>query len=301
MRHSIAAIPGDGIGKEVVPAAQEVLETAASRHGVELRWESFPWGCEAYLREDLMMPPDGLERLRSHDAILLGAVGSPGVPDHVSLWGLLIPIRRGFSQYVNVRPVRFLRGVESPLKGRESGEVDYLIVRENTEGEYSQIGGRLYQGQPEELVVQETVFTRRGVDRVLRYAFELAKARPKRHVTSATKSNGIIHTMPFWDERFAAMGGEYPTVRQDQYHIDILCAHLVQHPDWFDVIVASNLFGDILSDSGQLPPAASVSPRRQASIPNESTPPCLSRYTGPPRTSPARASPIPSGRSGPEP
>jgi tartrate dehydrogenase/decarboxylase/D-malate dehydrogenase len=196
------------------------------------------------------MPADGIDRLRDSNAIFLGAVGFPGVPDHVSLWGMLIPIRRAFRQFANVRPVRLLKGIDCPLKNRAPGEIDMVIVRENTEGEYSEIGGRLYRGQQEEVVVQEAIFTRVGVDRVMRHAFDIAKGRPRRKVTSATKSNGIIHTMPFWDERFAEIRKEYPGIETDQFHIDILCAHFVQHPDWFDVVVASNLFGDILTDLG---------------------------------------------------
>jgi len=217
-----------------------------------------------------MMPADGLDQLRRFDAIYLGAVGFPGVPDHVSLWGLLIPIRRAFRQYVNLRPVRLLPGAHSPLAGRGPADIDMLIVRENNEGEYSEIGGRLHRGTPDEVAVQESVFTRRGCDRVMRYAFELARTRPRRHLTSATKSNGIIHSMPFWDERFAAMGREYPDVKTAQYHIDILTAHFVQHPDWFDVVVASNLFGDILSDLGPaiagsigLAPGGNINPERE--------------------------------------
>jgi tartrate dehydrogenase/decarboxylase/D-malate dehydrogenase len=215
------------------------------------------------------MPADGLEQLRPKHGIFLGAVGYPGVPDHVSLWGLLIPIRRGFSQYVNLRPVRLLAGVDSPLKGRKPGEIDFYVVRENNEGEYSEIGGRLYAGSENEMAMQQTVFTRRGCDRVMRYAFDLAMKRGK-HVTSATKSNGIIHTMPYWDERFAAVGKDYPEVRTDQFHIDILTAHFVRNPHWFDVVVGSNLFGDILSDLGPavvgsigIAPSANINPERQ--------------------------------------
>jgi tartrate dehydrogenase/decarboxylase / D-malate dehydrogenase len=191
-----------------------------------------------------------LDRIRHHDAIFLGAVGFPSVPDHISLWGLLIPIRRSFCQYANLRPVRLMPGMESPLRNRHEGDIDFLIVRENNEGEYSSIGGHLYEGTEEEMVVQESVFTRRGVDRILKFAFELARSRPKKHLTSATKSNGITITMPFWDSRLKAMATQYPDIRVDQYHIDILTAHFVQHPDWFDVVVGSNLFGDILSDLG---------------------------------------------------
>ncbi len=197
-----------------------------------------------------MMPQDGLDRIRHHDAIFLGAVGFPSVPDHISLWGLLIPIRRQFRQYANLRPVRLMPGIESPLKNRVPGEIDFLIVRENNEGEYSSVGGRIYEGTEDEIATQQSVFTRRGVDRILRYAFELARSRPKKHLTSATKSNGITVTMPFWDERVKAVSFDYPEIRVDQYHIDILTAHFVSHPDWFDVVVGSNLFGDILSDLG---------------------------------------------------
>jgi tartrate dehydrogenase/decarboxylase/D-malate dehydrogenase len=217
-----------------------------------------------------MMPADGIEQLYDHDAIYLGAVGSPEVPDHISLWGLLIPIRRQFQQYINLRPVRMLKGMVSPLQGRGPGDIDFWVVRENNEGEYSEIGGCLYSGTENEMVVQESVFTRKGVDRVLRYAFELARRRNARHLTSATKSNGIIHTMPYWDKRFAAIAADYPDVRTDQYHIDILTAHFVLHPDWFDVVVGSNLFGDILSDLGPavagtigIAPSGNINPTRE--------------------------------------
>jgi tartrate dehydrogenase/decarboxylase/D-malate dehydrogenase len=270
MRHRIAVIPGDGIGKEVVPEGIRVLEAAGRRYGFDFEWTSFDWSCEVYARTGRMMPEDGLDQLRDFEAIYLGAVGFPGVPDHVSLWGLLIPIRRGFRQYVNLRPVRLVQGVISPLVGRTPADIDFVIVRENNEGEYSEIGGRLYDGTPEELVVQQSVFTRQGCDRLMRYAFELAMRRPARHVTSATKSNGIIHSMPYWDERFAAMAMTFPEIRTDEYHIDILAAHFVQHPDWFDVIVASNLFGDILSDlspaiagSIGLAPGANINPEKE--------------------------------------
>jgi tartrate dehydrogenase/decarboxylase/D-malate dehydrogenase len=267
--HRIAVIAGDGIGKEVVPEGMRVLDAAASRHGVTLRWEEFPWSCETYARTGRMMPEDGLDRIRPHDAIFLGAVGYPGVPDHISLWGLLIPIRRRFEQYVNLRPVRLMEGIASPLANRKPGDIDFYVVRENNEGEYSSIGGRIFEGTEQETVVQEAVFTRRGVDRILRHAFELARSRPKRHLTSATKSNGIFHTMPFWDERVEAMAKRYPDVRVDKFHVDILTAHFVQHPDWFDVVVGSNLFGDILSDLGPavcgtigIAPSANVNPER---------------------------------------
>jgi tartrate dehydrogenase/decarboxylase/D-malate dehydrogenase len=266
---NVAVIAGDGIGKEVVPEAIRVLEAAGQRFGFRWNWRKFDWSCETYVRTGRMMPDDGLQQLRPFDAIFLGAVGHPNVPDHVSLWGLLIPIRRSFRQYVNLRPVRLFEGIESPLKRWKPGQIDFTIVRENNEGEYSNIGGRLYEGTDEEMAVQQTVFTRRGVNRVMRYAFELARKR-KKHLTSATKSNGIIHTMPFWDECFRAMAAEFPDVRTNQYHIDILTAHFVRHPDWFDVVVGSNLFGDILSDLGPavvgsigIAPSANLNPEKE--------------------------------------
>ena len=250
MHYNIAVIPGDGIGREVIPEGIKVLEAIAPAFDIQFTWDEYPWSCEYYTKTGRMMPTDGLEQIAKHDAIFLGAVGYPGVPDHVSLWGLLIPIRRMFQQYINLRPVRLFEGVPCPLVGRTAEDIDLMIVRENNEGEYSEIGGRIYQGTPEEMVTQESVFTRRGVDRVLHYAFKLAQNRPAKHLTSATKSNGIVHTMPFWDERFAEIQQQYPDIQADQYHIDILTAHFVLHPDWFDVVVGSNLFGDILSDLG---------------------------------------------------
>jgi tartrate dehydrogenase/decarboxylase/D-malate dehydrogenase len=248
--HRIAVLPGDGIGKETVPESLKVLDAASRRFGFDLAYTHYDWSCETYQKTGAMMPPDGLDQLRESDSILLGAVGWPGVPDHVSLWGLLIPIRRGFDQYVNLRPCKLLPGVRTPLAGRTEADIDFYVVRENTEGEYSSVGGRMFEGTDREFVVQETVLTRHGTDRILKYAFELAMTRPKKHLTSATKSNGIAITMPYWDERFAAMAKNYPEIRTDQFHIDILCAHFVQHPDWFDVVVGTNLFGDILSDLG---------------------------------------------------
>ena len=250
MAYNIALIPGDGIGKEVVPEAVRVMDILSRQYGFELAYTEFPYSCEYYLKTNLMMPEDGIDQLRKFDAIFLGAVGDLRVPDHVSLWGLLLPIRRQMQQYVNIRPVRLLPGIASPLADRTAEDINFIVVRENNEGEYSEIGGRLYSGTDDEMVVQETVFTRKGVDRTLRYAFELAQSRPRKHLTSATKSNGIIHTMPYWDERFKAMSKQFPDVVTDQFHIDILTAHFVQHPDWFDVVVGSNLFGDILSDLG---------------------------------------------------
>jgi tartrate dehydrogenase/decarboxylase/D-malate dehydrogenase len=267
--YRIAAIPGDGIGQEVVPAGIHVLDAAAKKGGFTFDWQFFPWSCQYYKENGRMMPSDGLEQIRHHDAIFLGAVGFPGVPDHVSLWGLLIPIRRQFEQYASVRPVRLMPGIRSPLRDRKQGDIDFIIVRENNEGEYSSIGGRIYEGTDFEVVSQESIFTRRGVDRILHYAFKLAQNRPRRHVTSATKSNGITITMPFWDERFREIGASYPEVKTSQYHIDILAAHFVQHPDWFDVVVGSNLFGDILSDLGPactgtigIAPSANLNPER---------------------------------------
>ncbi|MDA8050046.1 MAG: tartrate dehydrogenase [Rhodospirillales bacterium] len=269
-RYRIAVIPGDGIGKETVPEGLRVLEAAARRFGFELATTEYDWSCETYKRTGAMMAEDGIERLKESDAIFLGAVGWPGVPDHVSLWGLLIPLRRQFDQYVNLRPCRLLPGARTPLAGRAPAEIDFYVVRENTEGEYSSTGGRMFAGTEREFVTQESVFTRVGCDRVLRYAFELARRRPKKHLTSATKSNGITFTMPYWDERFRAVGKDYPDVRTDQYHIDILTAHFVQHPDWFDVVVGSNLFGDILSDLGPavagsigIAPSANINPERR--------------------------------------
>ena len=266
---NIAVIAGDGIGKEVVPEGIRVLKAAGQRFGFQTHWHAFDWSCESYVQSGKMMPADGLQQLQPFDAIFLGAVGHPSVADHVSLWGLLIPIRRAFRQYVNLRPVRLFDGIETPLKNWKPGQIDFCIVRENNEGEYSNIGGRLYEGTDEEMAVQQTVFTRRGVNRVMRYAFELARKRRK-HLTSATKSNGIIHTMPFWDECFHALAAEYPDVRTDQYHIDILTAHFVRHPDWFDVVVGSNLFGDILSDLGPavvgsigIAPSANLNPEKE--------------------------------------
>ncbi len=267
--YTIAVIEGDGIGHEVVPEGLRALEAAGRKFNIDFSWTHFDWSCETYKATGRMMPEDGLDQLRPFDAIFLGAVGYPGVPDHVSLWGLLIPIRRTFEQYVCLRPIKLLEGVETPLKRYKAGDIDFCIVRENNEGEYSEIGGRLYRGTDAEFAVQENIFTRRGCDRIMRYAFELARKR-KKHVTSATKSNGIVYTMPFWDERFAAVSQEFPGFRTDQYHIDILAAHFVAHPDWFDVVVGSNLFGDILSDLGAavvgsigIAPSANINPERK--------------------------------------
>lgn len=270
MSYRIALIPGDGIGKEVIPQTVTILDHLADRFGYQIEYTEFDYSCERYLKVGDFMPEDGLEKLKNFEAILLGAVGDLQVPDHVSLWGLLIPIRRQLSQYVNIRPVKLLPGVSSPLAGRGPQDIDFIVVRENNEGEYSEIGGRLYSGTEDEIVVQESIFTKKGVDRVIRYAYELARSRKRKKLTSATKSNGIIHTMPYWDERFTILGQDYPEVETDQYHIDILTAHFVQHPDWFDVVVGSNLFGDILSDLGPavagsigIAPSANLNPEKE--------------------------------------
>jgi tartrate dehydrogenase/decarboxylase / D-malate dehydrogenase len=270
-KHKIAVIAGDGIGKEVVPEGIRVLDAAGRKFGFEFQWDELPWSCDYYLKHGRMMPEDGLEQIRHHGAIFLGAVGMPDlVPDHVSLWGLLIKLRRGFEQYANIRPVRLMAGIRSPLADRVPGDIDFIVVRENNEGEYSALGGRSFEDTEQEVVLQTSIFTRRGVDRIMRYAFEVARTRPKKHVTSATKSNGVFIAMPYWDERFQAMAARYPDVRADQYHIDILTAHFVRNPDRFDVVVASNLFGDILSDLGPactgtiaIAPSANLNPERE--------------------------------------
>jgi tartrate dehydrogenase/decarboxylase/D-malate dehydrogenase len=274
--HRIASIPGDGIGREVMPEGLRVVDAAAARHGIRIEWLPIEWAsCDWYLQHGSMMPADWFDQLKGLDAIYFGAVGWPAqVPDHVSLWGSLLKFRREFDQYVNLRPCRLMPGIPSPLvdrsgRPRAPGEIDFLVVRENTEGEYSSIGGRIFEGTEREVVVQETVMTRIGVDRVLRYAFELAARREKQHLTSATKSNGISITMPYWDERVQAMAANYPGIRVDKFHIDILSAQFVLHPEWFDVVVASNLFGDILSDLGPactgtigIAPSANLNPTR---------------------------------------
>ena len=265
----IATLPGDGIGNEVVPAAIDVLDVLGELHGIRFDWRIQEWGCEYFLRTGRMMPEDALSQIADDDAIFLGAVGAPGVPDHESLWGMLIPIRREFDQYISLRPCKLMPGAKTPLANRTPAEIDFYVVRENTEGEYSSAGGKMFAGTEREFVMQESVFTRKGVDRVLKYAFELAQTRPRKKLTSATKSNGITFTMPYWDDRFAAMAKNYPDVTTDQFHIDILCAHFVQHPDWFDVVVGSNLFGDILSDLGPavagsigIAPSANINPEK---------------------------------------
>lgn len=242
-QYRIATIPGDGIGVDVTTEAVRVMDAVLP--GIE--WVEFDWSCEQYLRTGEMMPPDGPQQLADFDAILLGAVGFPGVPDHISLWGLLIPLRRAFGQYVNLRPVRLLPGTTSALRDRAGDELDLLIVRENSEGEYSEIGGKHNPGRADEFVLQESVFTRTGCERIIRYAFEHARQR-RGILCSATKSNGLIHSMPYWDSVFDRIATEYPDVTVRQMHVDALAAEIVLHPDRLDVIVGSNLFGDILSD-----------------------------------------------------
>ena len=270
--HRIAVIPGDGIGSEVVPEGIRVLDAAARRFAIDLRYDGFDFACcDYYARHGQMMPDDWKEKIGGHDAIYFGAVGWPEkVPDHISLWGSLLLFRREFDQYVNLRPVRLMPGVASPLANRRPGDIDFYVVRENTEGEYSSVGGKMFAGTEREIVMQESIFSRVGVDRVLRYASELARRRPKKHLTAATKSNGIFISMPYWDERVAEMSRNYPDVKVDKFHIDILTAHFVRHPDWFDVVVASNLFGDILSDLGPactgtigIAPSANINPERK--------------------------------------
>src|SRR5512145_1671646 len=238
MKHKIAVIAGDGIGQEVMPEGLRVLEVAARKFAIDLEFTTFEWAnCDYYLQHGQMMPDDWFEQLKGFDAIYFGAVGWPEtVPDHISLWGSLIKFRRDFDQYVNLRPVRLMPGMRTPLAERKPGDIDFFVVRENTEGEYSSVGGRMYEGTEREIVFQQSVFSRKGVDRIMKFAFELARTRPRRKVTSATKSNGIAITMPYWDERFKAMSAQYGDVRTDQYHIDILTAHFVRQPQIFDVV-----------------------------------------------------------------
>ena len=265
----IAVIPGDGIGKEVMPEGVRALEAAARKFGIQFQFDHFDFAsCDYYQKYGKMMPDDWFDTLMKYDSIFFGAVGMPNIlPDHLSLWGSLIQFRRGFDQYVNLRPVRLLPGVPCPLANRKPGDIDFFVVRENTEGEYSAVGGKMFADTDREIVVQESVFSRHGVDRILKFAYELAQSRPKKHLTSATKSNGIAITMPYWDERVEAMAKNYADVRTDKYHIDILTAQFVMNPDRFDVVVASNLFGDILSDLGPactgtiaVAPSASINP-----------------------------------------
>jgi tartrate dehydrogenase/decarboxylase/D-malate dehydrogenase len=265
----IAVIAGDGIGREVIPEGLRVLDAVTRKFSIQLSFDHFDFAsCDYFAKHGQMMPDNWKDQIGHHDAIYFGAVGWPDiVPDHISLWGSLLKFRREFDQYVNLRPCRLMPGIPSPLVNRKAGDIDFYVVRENTEGEYSSVGGRMYEGTSREVVFQESVFSRTGVDRILKYAFELAQKRPKKHVTSATKSNGISITMPYWDERVAEMTKSYPGIKVDKFHIDILCAHFVRNPDWFDVVVASNLFGDILSDLGPactgtiaIAPSANINP-----------------------------------------
>lgn len=269
--YKIAAIAGDGIGKEVLPEGVRVLKAAAQRWGLNLEFETFDWAsCDYYLEHGKMMPDNWFELLKPFDAIYFGAVGWPDkVPDHISLWGSLLKFRREFDQYVNLRPVRLFPGVPCPLANKKPGDIDFYVVRENTEGEYSSLGGRMFEGTDREFVIQESIFSRHGVDRILKYAFELAQTRPRHKLTSATKSNGMAISMPYWDERLALMAKNYPDIQWDKQHIDILCARFVLNPERFDVVVASNLFGDILSDLGPacagtigIAPSANINPER---------------------------------------
>ena len=269
-RYRIAVIAGDGIGKEVMPEGVRALDAAARRFGFTLDLENLDWNCDRLVKTGHWMPENWKNLVGKHDAIFFGATGWPvAVPDHVSLWGSLIKFRRDFDQYVNLRPVKLMPGIPCPLAGREPGDIDYYVVRENTEGEYSSVGGRMFEGTEREFVTQQSCFTRKGVDRILKFAFDLASTRPRKHVTSATKSNGISITMPYWDERFAAMAKSYPQVKTSQYHIDGLTIQMVLNPQRFDVIVGSNLFGDILSDLGPatagtigIAPSANLNPER---------------------------------------
>jgi tartrate dehydrogenase/decarboxylase/D-malate dehydrogenase len=269
--YQIAVIAGDGIGKEVMPEGLRVLQAAAGRFGIGLELHTFDWAhCDYYLAHGKMMPDDWKAQLQGMDAILFGAVGMPAiVPDHVSLWGSLLKFRREFDQYINLRPVRLFEGVPCPLAGRKPGDIDYYVVRENTEGEYTSLGGIMYQGTDREIVIQESVYSRHGADRLLKYAFDLAQSRPRKHLTLATKSNGIAISMPWWDQQADRVGEAYPDVALDKQHIDILSARFVLQPGRFDVVAATNLFGDILSDLGPattgtigLAPSANLNPER---------------------------------------
>lgn len=267
----IAVLPGDGIGKEVMPEGLKVLEKAASKFNLSLRFEHHDWAsCDYYAQHGQMMPDDWKSRIQDCDALYFGAVGWPDtVPDHVSLWGSLLKFRREFDQYINLRPVRLFDGVPCPLAGRKAGDIDFMVVRENTEGEYTALGGTMFAGTDREIVIQESVFSRIGTDRVLKFAFEMARQRARKHLTIATKSNGIAISMPYWDSRAEEMGKNYPDVSTDKQHIDILSARFVLQPNRFDVVVASNLFGDILSDLGPactgtigLAPSGNLNPDR---------------------------------------
>lgn len=271
VRYRIAVVSGDGIGIETIAEAIKVLDVASRIHGgFALDYVSYPWGCDYYLTHGLMMPADGLRILADCEAILFGAVGYPTVPDHISLWGLLLPIRQHFDQYVNLRPVKLLRGISGPLRFKGADDINFVCIRENTEGEYGGVGGRVHRGGSDEVAVQTAVFTRSGVERILRYAFELAARRPRQELVSATKSNALQYSMVFWDEVFARLGQEYPQVRCRQYHVDALAARFITAPESLDVVVASNLFGDILTDLGGalqgslgIPPSGNINPERR--------------------------------------
>lgn len=270
-KYSIALIPGDGIGVDVIREGKKVLDTLCQLdEDLSIQYSQFDWSCEYYLKHGKMMPEDGLDKLKDFDSIYLGAVGYPGVPDHISLWGLLLPIRRQFQQYINIRPVKLLNGIRSPLADKGRNDIDFTVIRENNEGEYSNIGGRLYEGTNMDMAIQNSVYTKYGVERVLRYAYNLAEQQGKRHrLTAATKSNGINHTMPFWDEYVNKMNGDFPEIETTITHIDALCAFFVTKPESFDVVVASNLFGDILTDLGAaivgglgIAPSANINPEK---------------------------------------
>lgn len=270
-QYSIACIPGDGIGKEVIAAGRRVLETVQQLDGgFALKFDEFPWGCEYYLQHGEMMPKDGLKILEGYDCVYLGAVGFPSVPDHVSLWGLLLPIRQGFDEYVNYRPVKLLPGINCPLKDKCPEQIDFVCIRENTEGEYAGVGGRVHRGTDREVAIQTGVFTRAGVERVLRYAFQVAQGRPRKQLMSATKSNACQYSMVFWDEMLAKVGEEFPDVKASKSHVDALAAQFVLRPEALDVVVASNLFGDILTDLGAalqgglgIPASANLNPEKR--------------------------------------
>jgi len=267
--HRIAAIAGDGIGKEVIPCGMEVLELAAAEGGFRVEFTEFPWGCDFYLREKRMLPPDGFDQLRQFDAIYLGAIGDPRVPDHISVWELILPLRQRFDQYVNLRPMRLLGSIASPLGGRTAADIDMVCVRENSEGEYAGLGGRLHVGTPHEVAEQTGIFTRRGIERIVRYGFEVARSRPRKLLASATKSNALQHSMVLWDEVVTEVAAGYPDVTLRKYHVDALAARMITHPQTLDTIVASNLFGDILTDIGSaisgslgIGPGANINPER---------------------------------------
>ena len=266
----VAVIAGDGIGKEVIPAGIEVVKKAAALCGAQVEFTEFPWGCDFYHRHGKMMDDDGFERLREYDAIYLGAIGDPTVPDHISVWQLILPIRQRFDQYVNLRPMRLVAGAKTPLAGRGAADIDMICVRENSEGEYAGIGGRLHPGTPDDIAQQVSVMTRRGIERIARYAFETASTRPRKLLASATKSNALQYTMVLWDDVLERVGKDYPGVSWRKYHVDALVARMVTDPGSLDVIVASNLFGDILTDLGAavsgslgIAPSGNINPERK--------------------------------------